>query len=75
MKASVEEKRRRTTKGYEEGFQSLIINKIKEDLRKHNKRESVLTLLIEAFGDCIHDRKFISWLSFKLAYYPGRLKS
>ena len=29
-----EEKKRRTTKGYEEEFQTLIIIKIKEDLRK-----------------------------------------
>ena len=30
----IEEKKRRTTKGYEEEFQTLIIIKIKEDLRK-----------------------------------------
>ena len=71
----IKEKKRRTTKGYEKEFQILIINKIKEDLRKHNKRESALILLIETFDDFIHDHKFISWLSFKLDYYPGRLKS
>ena len=52
-----------------------MINKIKEDLRKHDKRESALTLLLEEFDDFIHDLKFISCLSFKLGYYPGRLKS
>ena len=68
----IEEKKRRTSKRYEEDFQTLIINKIKYDLRKHDKRESALTLLIETFGDFIHDHEFISFLSSKLDYYPGR---
>ena len=75
IEKEIEEKKRRATKGHEEEFQTLIVNKIKEDPRKHNKKESALTLLIETFGDFIHDHKFISWLSSKLDYYPGRLKS
>ena len=55
----IEQKKRRTIKGYEEEFQTLIIKKIKQDLRKHDKREFVLVLLIETFGDFIHDHKFI----------------
>ena len=70
----IEEKKRQTTRREEE-FQTLIINKIKEHLRKHDKRESALTLLIETFGDFIHDHKFISWLSSKLDNYPGRSTS
>ena len=41
---------------------------------KHDKRESALTLSIETFGDFIHDHEFISFLSSKLDYYPGRSK-
>lgn len=55
----IEQKKRRTIKGYEEEFQTLIIKKIKQDLRKHDKREFALVLLIETFGDFIHDHKFI----------------
>ena len=71
-KKEIEEKERQTTKGYEEEFQALIINKIK-DLRKQDKRESALSLLIETFGDFIHAHKFISWLSSKLDYYPIKI--
>ena len=74
IEKEIEEKKRRATKGHEEEFQTLIVNKIKEDPSKH-KKESALTLLIETFGDFIHDHKFISWLSSKFDYYPGRLKS
>ena len=49
IKKEFEEKKRRTTKGYEEEFQALIIKKLKEDLKKHDKRESALTLLTEKF--------------------------
>ena len=70
----IEEKKRRTTKGYEEEFQTLIINKIKEDLRKQDKRESALTLLIETFRDFIQDHKYVFCLSSEFDYYPGRLK-
>ena len=73
-KKEIEEKERQTTKGYEAEFRALIINKIK-DLRKQDKRESALSLLIETFGDFIHAHKFISWLSSKLDNYPRRLKS
>ena len=55
----IEQKKRRTIKGYEEEFQTLIFKKIKQDLRKHDKREFALVLLIETFGDFIHDHKFI----------------
>ena len=67
-----EEKKRQITKQYEEELQTLMINNIKEDLRKRDKREFTLILLMETFGDFIHDHKFISWLSPRLGYYPGR---
>ena len=68
----IEEKKRQITKQYEEELQTLMINNIKEDLRKRDKREFALILLIETFGDFIHDHKFISWLSPRLGHYPGR---
>lgn len=71
----IEQKKRRTIKGYEEEFQTLIIKKKKQYLRKHDKREFALVLLIETFGDFIYDHKFIPWLSPKLEYYPGQLGS
>ena len=42
---------------------------------KKNFRRISLTLLIENIGNFIHNHKFISWLSSKLNYYPGRLNS
>ena len=39
---------------YEKEFQTLIINEIKKDLRKHDKRDSALTLLVETFSDFTH---------------------
>ena len=65
----IEEKKRRTAKGYKEEFQTLIISKIKEDLEKHDKRESTLTFLMKIFSGFNHDHKFTSWLSSKLHYY------
>ena len=56
---------------YEKEFQTLIINEIKKDLRKHDKRDSALTLLVETFSDFTHDHKFTYWLSSKLDYQCG----
>ena len=66
--------KKRNNEQLKEEFQTVIINKIKEDLRKNNGKY-VLTLLIETFDDFIHVRGFISWLSSKFDYSPGRLKS
>ena len=66
--------KKRNNEQLKEEFQTVIINKIKEDLRKNNGKY-VLTLLIETFDDFILVRRFISWLSSKFDYSPGRLKS
>ena len=71
----IADRKKEKTKNHEEDFQTLIIKKIKDDIKNPLTKKAAVKLLIEFFGNLLSDNKVLSWLANKLDYFPSRLKT
>lgn len=69
MIKEITERKKEKSKCWEEDFRTLIIRKVKQDLKIRITTESEVKLLIDKFGDLISDAKFLAWLASKLDYH------